>query len=729
MKTKAVDSGILHTNQPSHSRPWRLRHLAAAILLAGATTTAQAVTLGQARVSSYLNQPLDAEIELIGVEPGQHEDLRIRIANQAQFERLGISYSFFLADLEFDVVQSAGNWVVRVRSRRPVSEPFLDFPVQMSWPGGQMIRQYTLLLDPPNLVRPATVSRPAPAPATPRPTATAPRATSPSPAAGATYGPVQRGETLWPIAQTLRPRGITTQQMAMALLRANPQAFIDSNINRLRAGAVLTVPPLGEIEQMSAAEARRAFTEQTRQWQAPVATSPREVVVEPEPFPQPATQNDVVNVEPPANEPADEAPVVTDSDETEDDQLRIVTKEEAEEQGGDAAIQQQLLVTMEEIESNRLTTSAIETRLARLEDELSQMQSLVELKDEQIAALQAEIDAQSAETPVEPVVPADTGTATADDPTPSAAGTSAEADITEAAPVSVEAEPLPPQEAPRAPWHQQYLWLFWTLLGVIGAFALGLLFRRQSKSDSYVPMSDLPSPTPSPYAAPRKSAPEEMKQAERDFRDLSRGTTGAAAATIATGASAQVPEDAPLVPEPLERGAATDPRPATKSAGGGEPGISDDDLAGWIEELGSDFEELELPDLPKQDATAASHNPGRPSGAADDDVVDVPSLLSELDSELAPGDDEQAPGTSSIELDPLDDPESIDVDEQAPPPDDAPSGRDQEDDAFHMSLDLARAYLEIGDEDGARDMLRQALDGAHDPQQRQQIEALLKTIG
>ena len=129
------------------------------LVLFGLATATQAVTLGQVKVSSYLNQPLEAEIDLIGVAPGQHEDLRIRIANQDQFDRLGIAYTRLLSDLKFDVVQSSGRWIVRIRSNQPVNEPFLDFPVQLSWPGGQMVRQYTLLLDPLTLTRPATVSR------------------------------------------------------------------------------------------------------------------------------------------------------------------------------------------------------------------------------------------------------------------------------------------------------------------------------------------------------------------------------------------------------------------------------------------------------------------------------------------------------------------------------------------------------------------------------------------
>ncbi len=136
--------------------------------------TGHAVTLGQARVNSFLGQPLDAEIDLIGLTPGQHEDLRLRIANERHFERMGIVYERHLAELQFDVVRSGRQWLVRARTEKPVTEPFIDFPLQMSWPGGQIIRQYTLLLDPPTRIRTARVDGIAPAEAKeqmPRPSA------------------------------------------------------------------------------------------------------------------------------------------------------------------------------------------------------------------------------------------------------------------------------------------------------------------------------------------------------------------------------------------------------------------------------------------------------------------------------------------------------------------------------------------------------------------------------
>ncbi len=680
----------------------------------------QAVTLGEARVKSYLNQPLDVEIPLIGLAPEQHQDLRLRIANPEHFDRLGIAYERFHGDLKFDVVRSGGRWIVRARSERLMSEPFIDFPLQMTWPGGQMVKQYTLLLDPQTRVQTARAASTGRA-ATPPEAARTPAGSGPD---LDSYGPVSRGETLWPIAQRLKPAGITTQQMAMALLRANPQAFIDNNVNKLRAGAVLSIPSRAFIERLDAATARAEFVAQSRRFQAPVATSPRELAA--------------AASAPTAGSPAGQAGAgaaqqdATLQDTGDDDQLRIVTAAKDEE-GGESESEQdlrdQLLITMEEIESNRITTAAIESRLGRLESELDRMQKLVELKDAQIAALQSELSAreaiQQAAQASEPAPPA-AAVPRLPEGLQSAAGDQAVTlppDAPRTAAVTLNADPpLQAAATPRAgaPWYERYLGLFWAALGLLGLSALLLMLGRPRPDEDEAVMADL-APAGHAAAAAAYAPPpprEEMQRAAADFRE-------------------PVPEPPPQ-PQPAYRGDTEDlpafeidsgrEAPATKTGGGltnslldemidesklladhPEPPAAraeynDDEIASWVAELDAEADRVVSDD--------ASGSKAEASRSANDEQVplddEVPSLLTELDDQLGSAEHDDAPQPADIDLEPADTPSA--------------------EDTFSMSLDLARAYLEIGDQDGARDMLKQALSSTRDPDHRRQIEELLQQI-
>lgn len=710
----------------------------------------QAVTLGEARVNSYLNQPLDAEIDLIGLAPGQHEDLRLRIANDEQLERLGIVYDRFLSDMYFDVVRSDDQWLVRARSRRPVSEPFLDFAVHMSWPGGQLVRQYTLLLDPPYTVRPAraaSVRRDVPV-ATAQPGI----AVADS---GGTYGPVRNGETLWPIAKKLKPGGITTQQMAMALLRANPEAFIDGNVNKLRAGATLTIPPRAFIEALDAAAAGAEFAAQTRRWQAPpVATSPRAF-------------EGLAATPPEIGEqvPEDAGAVATEQvpQEEVEDQLRILSEQEASDRPVEIAeedLAKQLLVTMEAIESNRLQASELEERLLALESELESMEQTVRLKDAQIAALQSEISlrqaVQAATPPAESA--SDTPPSTVTSPMNAADTEQVAADM--AAPPAVERTVNIAGDAPLnaaavsstdEPWYEQYLWVVWAVLGLLGLIALALMLRRPEDAAVGTLAAELPALKAG--AAPRVpdtvvTESAALKKAEEDFRKLAReklsqpvdtgldleelsefellaGVSGGGGLPEGTGH--RLPDDIDAGHKRLD--ARSEPNASATM-------FSNDDIDSWVRELGVELEQTEkglaeneqLVDGNDADSPlTASKDPSvlrgsmdgprpadidlEPIGEADVDRLaangEAREVLAELEDQLAPVDTSALPHTANVEQ--IDD----NFAEQA----------------FSMSLDLARAYLEIGDQEGAKDMLEQALDGAHDPDHQRQIKEMLRQIG
>ncbi len=674
--------------------------------------TVSAVTLGQARVLSYLGQPLDAEIDLIGLEDGQQQDLNLRIANDRHFERLNIFYTEFLNSLSFDIAQSNGRWIVRARTKRPVPEPYLDFPLHMSWPGGELIKQYTLLLDPPAQRKPALATR--------HRSGRSPASAGSTNNYSNTYGPIRPGEILTAIAQKLKPAGITTWQMSVVLFRANPHAFIKGNINRLRVGSMLTIPQLEAISELDNKTAVAEFSAEATRWDAPSpsATSPRTADAGENLTPEASPKTGISAKEPEAEpEPADAAAA---EELVEDDQLRIVSGKAKSDVIPDdrQELHDQLLVTMEEVESNRITTDAIETRLARMEAELERMQRLVELKDTQIAALESEAAARRTREALQ----AEPAAADKIEPVAEAQKTAEPAPENKAKILVEHKQPLPTDAVPARPraWYEEYPWTIWAAIGLMGLTVLALLLRRSRVNQEEATIADLTGapgePVPPPAFDIRRAVPTMfVEETEQPSQETAQNPAALAEPELP---ELDIPDEVVLDEDVGERHAEVeldDFSVARDKAGSGEKTViretdfSEDDLASWVAELEDEAERADLENL--------DEGPIR----LDDEI---PSILTELDDQLSSATPKHSPLPEPLALD-LDDGDATDDRGEAT----AQAEDLGEDDAFGMSLDLARAYLEIGDQDGARDMLKQALTGARDPDHREQIEELLAQIG
>lgn len=263
---------------------YRKSAVAAALFFITASSDIHALGLGTIDMQSALNQPMNATIELTSAASTDLSKVSVTLASQAAHQRLGLSRSKILNDFDFSVEQdSHGEAVIRITSNGAIHEPFLEFLLEITWPNGHLLREYTVLVDPP-ITMPATPA----APATPvssfsastqavqqqrRPAQPAPpaaRSSTPATATAASadsYGPIRRNETLWSIAEKLRPdTGISMHQMMLALQRKNPQAFADNNINNLNAGATLQVPSRDEIRSVSASEAYAETRRQFAEW-------------------------------------------------------------------------------------------------------------------------------------------------------------------------------------------------------------------------------------------------------------------------------------------------------------------------------------------------------------------------------------------------------------------------------------------------------------------------------
>jgi pilus assembly protein FimV len=276
-----------------------------AVALGVASTDASAFALGQLKVQSALGEPLRAEIDVTEMAAAEAESLKINVASADAFKNAGVPYNAALSDVKATLQRRAGGqYVVRLTGTRPLNDPFVDLLLEANGSSGRMVRDYTVLLDPP-VTRQAAPSAPvapsspqistppaersgaaaaraarrerapvAPvtAPAAPPPASAAPQAPSAAaparPAGGGEQVTVQRGDTAGKIASAHKAADISLDQMLVALLLANPDAFIGGNINRMKAGAVLDLPSAAEAGAVPTAEARRTITAQSRDFGA-----------------------------------------------------------------------------------------------------------------------------------------------------------------------------------------------------------------------------------------------------------------------------------------------------------------------------------------------------------------------------------------------------------------------------------------------------------------------------
>lgn len=428
-------------------RTLRTAAIATALLLAAGN--AWALGLGQIEVKSRRNQPLVAEIPIISTTPGELEALQARLASPETFRRVGLAPpSGVAADLQFSLGSDArGRPVIRVTSTRPVEQAVLNFLVEVDWGQGRLVREYSALVDAPNTASaplqpaieapvapapnviqrpvpppvasapvptppPAADARPEPAPSPiaiaplpPPAAAPAPIAAAPAPAA-AQYGPIKQGETLSKIAGKLDlPPGYSLDQTMLALLRANPDAFLGDDINRLRRGSVLRVPGREELASISADEAGQVVRQQMQQWRQarrPVR-QPEVATADAAPATRAASAAPDATAAPKATATAATPKPATPSRQAmparrQEARLQIIppaapgkatgTRSGTTAGGEGSMLQQQLRQKDEDIAAKAVEISELKERVSELEKLKQDQQQLLSLKDSELAAAQ-----------------------------------------------------------------------------------------------------------------------------------------------------------------------------------------------------------------------------------------------------------------------------------------------------------------------------------------------------
>ncbi|KAF0192140.1 MAG: Tfp pilus assembly protein FimV [Gammaproteobacteria bacterium] len=380
----------------------------------------QALGIGDIELKSALNQPFDAEIKLHSVNGEDMKAVSIGLASNATFDTAGVDRHPVLDQLTFKIdTRRDGTSVIKVSSRQPIREPFLDFIVQVSWPAGQLQREYTVLLDPPVLtterpapVAPAMTMSAAPEAVPARPAATAPAGPErPAPAAPATrvstneYGPTGRTDTLWSIAEQMRPdKSVSVPQTMMALLKGNPDAFYNDNINELKAGYVLRLEDRSLLTAMSKGEAERESRRHYQEW---LARKRGESVTPARPQGvMPDAGRAAAGSTAPDQQPRLKLVAPTEEELRAMDATGTVSSGQGERTNA-AEIRQELALAAEAADRTALENDDLKQHIASLESQLTEMQRLLTLKDGTLATIQAQQAEQAADASAgKPAAPA-----------------------------------------------------------------------------------------------------------------------------------------------------------------------------------------------------------------------------------------------------------------------------------------------------------------------------------
>ncbi|EJM56994.1 FimV/HubP family polar landmark protein [Pseudomonas sp. GM48] len=505
----------------------QVRKLVLAIAAASALSSgmAHALGLGELTLKSTLNQPLVAEIELLDVKDLTAAEVVPSLASPDDFAKAGVDRQAFLNDLTFTpVLNASGKSILRVTSSKPLSEPMVKFLVQVMWPNGRLLRDYSVLLDP-SKFSPQTAE----AAAQPVPTQSVA-----APVTGATkasqYTTTPR-DTLWEIAAKARNGG-SIQQTMLAIQALNPDAFIDGNINRLKTGQVLRLPDSAQSTSLPQPKAIAEVAAQNTAWR-----QGRRYVAKPGAGQQ---QLDATK-RPRAEGGATQAAT---------DKLSLVSAESGKNRGkgaaGDAkALSNKLALTQESLDTSRRDNAELQSRMADLQSQVDKLQRLIELKNNQLAKLQAEGGAPAAATA--PAMSAELAPNPAAAPAPADTAAVAPAPAPEATPAPTEK----PAEATTAAADDQKFNELLTnpvLLGLVGGGAVVLLLlllllarrrKAQQEAEKHMRMARA--------LAEEQQFSADLDLPESSFEGLEIPSPSVKLATAPTPAPAPAPVVAPVV--------------------------------------------------------------------------------------------------------------------------------------------------------------------------------------
>lgn len=464
---------------------YRLKASVLAVALASLPFAASAAGLGRITVLSALGQPLKAELEVSSTRD-EDQSLVAKVASADAFRQAGIEYVPALATLRFsrDIKERGGRRYIQITTDRPLNEPFIDMLVELNWASGRLVREYTFLLDPPDL---APVAAPAPVvapevkavtrtegatvqpvakpsvpstaeavpagdarPAVARPgsdlkaaPAPAKKTTEKVSAASVTRHKVAAGDTLSKIAGQTKPEGVSLDQMLVTLFHSNQEAFAGNNMNRLIAGKILVIPDAQEAGKVTENEAHREVVAQAADFNAYRKKLAAAVAVEPtreESAKQVASGKIAPRVEDKA------APAVNAKDKLEVSRTEVAKNAT---DGKGKALQSRIATLEEDLVARDRALQEANSRAADLEKSLTNMKKLAELKSQSGAALQQQAQPAKPVAAPPPPAPAPVKAPEPEKPLPPVAEAPKLAEPPKPAETAKPAEPVQPALAPK----------------------------------------------------------------------------------------------------------------------------------------------------------------------------------------------------------------------------------------------------------------------------------------
>ncbi|AYH44955.1 hypothetical protein CDA09_16445 [Azoarcus sp. DN11] len=365
-----------------------------------------AAGLGAIHVFSGIGQPLRAEVEL-NASSEELQSLSARVASAEAFRQANLQYTSATSAVRLVVERRGSRSVVKITSERPFSDPFVDLLIELNWASGRLVREYTFLLDPIPAGAPATVAGRGAAPVA-APAAPAPRKGAAPQASGAAGGErveVRKGDTLHRIAEANRPEGASLDQMLIALFRENPDAFDGGNINRLRSGSIVTVPPESRVREIEPAQARREVQAQSADFAAYRRKLAGTVAARPAAPEAAPSRSDTGTIVPKVDEPAKAAT---------GDQVKV-SGAPSKAKGEDPRLAR-LQSLEEELVARDKALQEANDRVVALEANVKKMQELLNLRSDNMAKLQQQVTPEApaqpqpeqtpAAAPAQPAVPA-----------------------------------------------------------------------------------------------------------------------------------------------------------------------------------------------------------------------------------------------------------------------------------------------------------------------------------